>query len=66
MSDETESAGITKNERSERRTLIWVLLIDFSQALLAGTVGFIAQSTGLLRAGRDAWTVTPSDVEENE
>ncbi|ELP30035.1 MULTISPECIES: cation transporter [Rhodopirellula] len=37
----------------ERRTLIWVLLINFSQALLAGVVGFIAQSTGLLGAGLD-------------
>ncbi|MGV3484003.1 MAG: cation transporter [Planctomycetaceae bacterium] len=37
----------------ERRTLIWVLLINFSQALVAGIVGFIAQSTGLLGAGLD-------------
>ena len=38
---------------NERRTLIWVLLINFSQALLAGIVGLIAQSTGLLGAGLD-------------
>ncbi len=66
MSDEIETAGITNDERSERRTLIWVLLINLSQALLVGIVGIIAQSTGLLGAGRDAWNVTPSDVEENE
>ncbi len=39
--------------KDERRTLIWVLLINFSQALLAGIVGFMAQSTGLLGAGLD-------------
>jgi len=53
MSDVPETDGITKDDRSERRTLIWVLLINFSQALLAGIVGFIAQSTGLLGAGLD-------------
>lgn len=53
MSDETETHGITKDDRSQRRTLIWVLLINFSQALLAGIVGVIAQSTGLLGAGLD-------------
>ena len=42
-----------QEDGSERRTLIWVLLINFSQALLAGIVGFIAQSTGLLGAGLD-------------
>ncbi len=42
-----------KDEKSERRTLIWVLLINFSQALLAGIIGFFAQSTGLLGAGLD-------------
>ena len=39
--------------KDERRTLIWGLLINFSQALLAGIVGIIVQSTGLLGAGLD-------------
>lgn len=39
--------------KDERGTLVWVLFINFSQALLAGIIGFIAQSTGLLGAGLD-------------
>lgn len=52
MSDIENNQDDHENE-NERRTLIWVLLINFSQALLAGIVGFIAQSTGLLGAGLD-------------
>lgn len=53
MSDEIEIGRISNDDKSERRTLIWVLLINFSQAVLAGIIGFIAQSTGLLGAGVD-------------
>ena len=40
-------------DREQRRTLLWVLGINFSQAALALFVGFVAQSTGLLGAGLD-------------
>jgi Co/Zn/Cd efflux system component len=52
MSEVERNQDDHENE-NERRTLIWVLLINFSQALLAGIVGFIAQSTGLIGAGLD-------------
>lgn len=38
---------------AERRTLWWVLGINFSQVLLAGFVGIVAESTGLLGAALD-------------
>lgn len=38
---------------AERRTLVWVLFINLSQVLLAGVVGIIAQSTGLLGTALD-------------
>lgn len=37
----------------ERRTLLWVLGINFSQVIVAGTVGILADSTGLLGAALD-------------
>jgi Co/Zn/Cd efflux system component len=37
----------------ERKTLLWVLGINFLQAILAGLVGVIAASTGLLGAALD-------------
>lgn len=37
----------------ERRTLLWVLGINFTQVAVAGTVGIVAQSTGLLGAALD-------------
>lgn len=52
MSEVERNQDDHENE-NERRTLIWVLLINFSQSLLAGIVGFIAQSTGLIGAGLD-------------
>ncbi|MBR9801303.1 MAG: cation transporter [Rubinisphaera brasiliensis] len=51
--NDSEKEQEDHTSENERRTLIWVLLINFSQALLAGIVGFIAQSTGLLGAGLD-------------
>ena len=38
---------------AERRTLQWVLVINFSQVIVAGTVGILADSTGLLGAALD-------------
>ncbi len=38
---------------AERRTLLWVLGINFTQVVVAGTVGIVAQSTGLLGAALD-------------
>lgn len=46
-----ERAGAA--EAAERRTLRWVLAINLSQALLAGIVGVLAQSTSLLGAALD-------------
>lgn len=40
-------------ENAERRTLVCVLIINLSQVLLAGIVGVLAQSTGLLGAALD-------------
>lgn len=38
---------------AERRTLKWVLGINFTQVVVAGAVGILAQSTGLLGAALD-------------
>lgn len=38
---------------AERRTLLWVLGINFSQVIVAGAVGILADSTGLLGAALD-------------
>lgn len=38
---------------AERRTLRWVLAINFTQVVVAGTVGVLADSTGLLGAALD-------------
>lgn len=40
-------------DAAERRTLKWVLGINFSQVVLAGAVGFVADSAGLLGAALD-------------
>lgn len=38
---------------AERRTFKWVLGINFTQVVMAGTVGMVADSTGLLGAALD-------------
>ena len=38
---------------AERRTLLWVRGINFSQVVVAGTVGILPDSTGLLGAALD-------------
>lgn len=50
--DEAEPELDARNA-AERRTLWWVLFINLSQVVLAGVVGFLADSTGLLGAALD-------------
>jgi Co/Zn/Cd efflux system component len=50
--DETE-VRLDPTNAAERRTLLWVLGINFSQVIIAGTVGILADSTGLLGAALD-------------
>lgn len=50
--DESEPELDARNA-AERRTLWWVLFINLSQVVLAGVVGVIADSTGLLGAALD-------------
>jgi len=50
--DEAEPE-LDASNAAERRTLIWVLGINITQVLLAGIVGIIADSTGLLGAALD-------------
>lgn len=49
----TGNAGLEAHDVAERRTLKWVLGINFSQVVLAGAVGIAADSTGLLGAALD-------------
>lgn len=46
-------ARVATGTTAERRTLRWVLAINLSQVLLAGIVGVLAQSTGLMGAALD-------------
>ena len=52
MTEESEPR-LDPGNVAERRTLKWVLGINFTQVLLAGAVGILAQSTGLLGAALD-------------
>lgn len=51
---ENEEAQLDPGNKKERRTLIQVLLINFSQVALAGIVGFIVSSSGLLGTALDS------------
>lgn len=51
--DETE-VELDLNNKKERRTLIKVLLINFSQVALAGILGFLVNSSGLLGTALDS------------
>jgi Co/Zn/Cd efflux system component len=53
VSDDCCTVELDAGDREQRRTLAWVLGINLSQVLLAGTVGIVAQSTGLLGAALD-------------
>lgn len=50
--DKTE-AHLDPTNVAERRTLLWLLGINFSQVIVTGTVGILADSTGLLGAALD-------------
>lgn len=50
--DETE-VRLDPTNTAERRTLLWVFGINSSQVIVAGTVGILADSTGLLGAALD-------------
>ena len=52
--DEEESEiRLDTSDAAERKTLLWVLGINFVQVIVAGSVGVIADSTGLLGAALD-------------
>lgn len=56
MSEKQQEEGeieLDASNAAERRTLIWVLAINFLQVIVAGVVGAIADSTGLLGAALD-------------
>jgi Co/Zn/Cd efflux system component len=56
MSEKQQEEGeieLDASNAAERRTLIWVLAINFLQVFVAGVVGVIADSTGLLGAALD-------------
>ncbi|WP_011578672.1 MULTISPECIES: cation transporter [Chelativorans] len=52
-SDEETEIRLDARDAEERRTLWWVLGINFTQVLVAGAVGVLADSTGLLGAALD-------------
>ncbi len=53
MSLDQDESGLDARNAAERRTLIWLLGINFSQVAVAGAVGIAADSTGLLGAALD-------------
>lgn len=52
-SKEDTEIQLDASNAAERRTLLWVLAINFGQVLVAGAVGILADSTGLLGAALD-------------
>lgn len=52
MTEDTEPQ-LDAHDAAERRTLKWVLGINFTQVAVAGTVGIVAESIGLLGAALD-------------
>lgn len=53
MTTPQDEPELDPSDAAERRTLKWVLAINFSQVLLAGAVGIVADSAGLLGAALD-------------
>lgn len=53
MSLDQDESGLDARNAAERRTLKWLLGINFSQVAIAGAVGIAADSTGLLGAALD-------------
>ena len=50
---EEAEVELDAEDAAERRTLAWVLVINLFQVVLAGVVGVLAESTGLLGAALD-------------
>ena len=50
---EESEIQLDASDAAERKTLLWVLGINFLQVIVAGVVGIIADSTGLLGAALD-------------
>lgn len=50
---EESEIQLDASNAAERKTLLWVLGINFLQVIVAGVVGVIADSTGLLGAALD-------------
>ena len=50
---EESEIQLDASDAAERKTLLWVLGINFLQVIVAGVVGVIADSTGLLGAALD-------------
>lgn len=50
---EESEIQLDASNAAERKTLLWVLGINFLQVIVAGFVGVIADSTGLLGAALD-------------
>lgn len=53
MAAEQDEPELDPSNAAERRTLGWVLGINFTQFLVAGSAGVLADSTGLLGAALD-------------
>jgi Co/Zn/Cd efflux system component len=53
MTAQQDEPELAPSNAAERRTLKWVLGINFTQVIVAGVVGFIADSAGLLGAALD-------------
>lgn len=53
MTSPETATPLDEEDVAEKRTLKWLLGINFSQVLVAGTVGIVAESTGLLGAALD-------------
>lgn len=52
-SEEQDEIELDASDAAQRRTLIWVLLINLAQAIVIGIVGWWANSTGLMGAALD-------------
>lgn len=53
MSEQESEIQLDASNAAERKTLVWVLVINFLQVIVAGSVGVLADSTGLLGAALD-------------
>ena len=56
---ESDEPSLDPTDAAERRTLLFVLGINFAQFVVAGVVGLIASSTGLLAVALDNLSDSP-------